>query len=75
MELIKANIGKTYFDPSLKGKEVIIANSNWSPHPHGVLTGNVEIQSNAGEPEEMYETVGIDGDDYGYVWTWILIFE
>ena len=24
MELTKNNIGKTYFDPSLKGKEVII---------------------------------------------------
>ena len=75
MELIKENIGKTYFDPSLKGKEVIVNFSHWSSKPSSVLTGNVEIQSTAGEPEELYEVEDFGYGDDAYIWSWILIIK
>ena len=66
MKLIKKNIGKTYFDPSIKGDIVAITfqNMNW-----GVLTGNSEIQSCGGSPEYMYEVDGV-----GFVWLSSLIW-
>lgn len=68
MKLTKNNIGKEYFDASLVGQNVIINFSHWATKPTSTLTGQVEIQSNCGEPELMYEV-----DGYGFIWEWILI--
>ena len=73
MELTKNNIGKTYFDPSLKGKKVIVNFSHWASKPSSVLTGNVEIQSCGGDIEEMYEVKDYGYGQDAYIWSWILI--
>ena len=75
MELTKDNIGKTYFDPSLKGQEVIVNMSHWSPKPSSILTGNVEIRSNAGEPERMYEVEDFGYGQDSYVWQYLIIYK
>ena len=76
MKLTKNNIGKTYFDPSLKGKEVIVNYSEYSwmrYKPESTLTGNVEIQSCGGDIEEMYEVKDYGYGQDAYIWSWILI--
>ena len=75
MELTKDNIGKTYFDPSLKGKEVIVNISQWSPKPSSVLTGNVEIQHCGDDIDELYEVEDFTGRGDAYFWSWILIIK
>ena len=75
MELTKNNIGKTYFDPSLKGQEVIVNMSHWSPKPSSVLTGNVEIQHCGDDIEEMYEVEDFGYGQDAYIWSWILIIK
>ena len=78
MKLTKNNIGKTYFDPSLKGKEVIVNFSEYSwmrNKPESTLTGNVEIQSCGGDIEEMYEVKDYGYGQDAYIWSWILIIK
>ena len=65
MNLTKENIGKSYFDKSIKGDLVAITFQNMN---QGKLTGNVDICSDAGEPERMFEVEGI-----GEVWEWCLV--
>ena len=65
MKLTNENIGKSYFDKSIKGDLVAITFQNMN---QGKLTGNVDICSNAGEPERMFEVEGI-----GEVWEWCLV--
>ena len=65
MNLTKENIGKSYFDKSIKGDLVAITFQNMN---QGKLTGNVDICSIAGEPERMFEVEGI-----GEVWEWCLV--
>jgi len=66
MKLTKNNIGKSYFDPTVKGDLVAITFQNMNK---GYLTGNIDICSNSGEPQRMYEVEGI-----GEVWEWCLIW-
>ena len=66
MKLTKDNLGKSYFDSAVKGDIVAITFQNMN---RGVLTGKVDICSNAGEPERMYEVDGI-----GEVWEWCLVW-
>ena len=66
MKLTNENIGKSYFDESVKGNLIAITFQNMN---QGILTGNVDICSNAGKPERMYEVEGV-----GEVWEWCLVW-